>query len=1164
MTIHREARRGTTRPRKWRRWISYTNVTRVVWIVAALALVAWVAEGVYILITQDTTGFEQWRRRNAGFETVMRFVGPVLTASIAATLFLFWWYRWTKRRYLAKARDDPRGLVLTAGSDTAEIVGREEIAQVIAERLRERDTRRPYLLVGGVGVGKTAVLVRLTELLAEQNAVPVPIRLRDATDGSDLNFERMARERFAEEAPRGILARGKTERVWQQLLADDKPVVIADGLEEALLGDGLQQNRDNIIRRAIERAHEEKLPLVIASRPHSPLESTSAAIVELEPLGEEEALRFVQARVPETDERRVDWIVETAEVTESPVYLQIARELHRHGALEHDRPDNDPQHMNTRSRDRGTLRLWLLETWDEALCEGRLREGVALSPQARRDTLEVVSALACVGLLQDNLEVGFGELLDTDVHPGPARRAQARAEHLWAGRRGFDRYGRRGNDFSEWHRQQIWDVLRERLGDEERKRLHGGNMDQCRAALARFASNADKLGLVEGFERRVRFPHSIIQAYFGYRVLNHLGERGAGELVEHSLQPPGPSRELLIALVLLSRRKASERRTPGGGVRAEAKKEIEELVRRSPVRGHTLAHRLCRAANRRTDDPKALDLYSAAVEIESAEEEPRLLGAIVGRVRTSWAGFRGDRRTLEDAKLRLLKQLGAALRRVSHRIDSTPLYDQLFEIGIQDPSYSIRLAAAQEFGTGGNAAFAVIRGRVGLNTDPVREYDDRLGELKAWKQKEYAKWAERMGRARVTGAPSRATADRIDRLQQDRREVNQEYRRKRVALSREFVMRAWMIPMLLGSVDDAHRDEARERLTLWLQHLDPKATGGVPDLPLALEAALAQGFKYAANRRKRHPQVYPGGRADLIRQAETVLQQSRCWYSQLVLLQALCLWELPDSVGVHERDPHEVAGRDGRDGAHERSRKLGGTTAVQTVERWLSMAGTVNRAPGSPGADGDSRRPALHPFVAAAGDLVTLALETGQPERFLWIDEKGVADNIGARTGNPEGYRKHSLWIPPSVGWSTLDARAQRLVADVLVMLNLIERDGHPDEVEERMARAEWPGMPLPPCIRSDRGPLRPDLRAGVSDPPTPGATCLPDCKFQLCPYPPRGCVPRGEIREPFCRQQQALLPGRVRRHLPAMLRGGTARWVSMRARELDDFWHEMAGRTRN
>ncbi|MFJ8632589.1 ATP-binding protein [Streptomyces sp. NPDC093568] len=1159
LTIRLEARRGSTHSKKWRRWFTYTNVTRVVWTVAALALLAWIVEGLYILISSRTTGFEKWRQGNEGFETVLRFVGPVLAASIAATLFLFWWYRWTKRRYLAKARDDPHGLVLTAGPDTAEIVGREEIVRVIAERLRERETRRPYLLVGGVGVGKTAVLVRLTELLAEQNAVPVPIRLRDANGGTDLNFERMAKQRFTEEAPRGILARGKTDRVWQQLLADDKPVVIADGLEEALLGDG--QNRDNIIRRAIERAYEEKLPLVIASRPHSPLESTPAAIVELEPLSEEEALRFVQARVPDTDERRVDWIVETAEVTESPVYLQIARELHRHGALEHDRPDADPQHMNTRSRDRGTLRLWLLQTWDEALCEGRLREGVALSRRERRDTLEVVSALACVGLLQDKLEVGLGELLDSDVHPGPARRAQARAEHLWSSGRGFDRYGKRGNVFSEWHRQQIWDVLCQRLGPQERTRLRGGNMDQCRAALARIARNADKLGLVEGFERKVRFPHSIIQAYFGYRLLGQLGERGAGELIEHALQPPGPSRELLMALVLLSRRRAARRRARGGGVRAEAKKEFDERLRHSRVWGHTLAHRLCKAAERRTDDPKALDLYAAAVEIESAEDSPRLLGDILAEVRQTWMGFKGDRRTLDDAKLRLLRQLGAALRSVSDRIDTTPLYEELVEIGIREPSYSIRLAAAQEFGTGGNPAFAVIRSRVGLNTDPVQEYNDRLGELKDWKRREHERWAERMADARAARVASRARSERIARLQQDRRELNQEYRAKRVDLFREFVMRAWMIPMLLGSVDGAHRDEARERLTRWLRHLDPKATGGTPDLPLALEAALAQGFKYAANRRIRHPQAFPDGRADLIRQAETVLQQSRCWYSQLMLLQALCLWELQDSAGLHERDPHAVRGR----GAREPVRVMGGTTAIRTVERWLSMVGTaVSRAPGYPEADGVSSRQSLHPFVAEAGDLVALALETGQPERFLWIDEKGVADNIGARTGNPEGYRKHNLWIPPSVGWSTLDARAQRLVADVLVMLNLIERDGHPDEVEERMARVEQQGMPLPPCIRTDRAPLRPDLRAGMADPPAPGTSCLPDCKFQLCPYPPRGCVPRGEIREPFCRQQQALLPGRVRRHFPRVLRRKTPRWVSMRVRELDGFWQQMAGRTRS
>ncbi|MFI9151934.1 NACHT domain-containing protein [Streptomyces sp. NPDC053367] len=1165
LTIRLEARRGTTRPRKWRRWLSYTNATRVVWLIALFAVLAWCAEGVYILVSQHTTAFETWND-NDGFDTIVRFVGPVLTASIAAALFLFWWYRWTKRRYLTKAREQPRRLVPTAGPDSERIVGREQIAEVIAERLRERDTRRPYLLVGGVGVGKTAVLVRLTEMLARQHAVPVPIRLRDSLDGAELNFEQLARRRFAEEAPHGVLARTKTDRVWQQLLADDKLVVIADGLEEALLDDDLQQNRDNVIRRAIERAHREKLPLVIASRPHSPLESTSAAIVELEPLSEEEALLFVDADIPETDARRLDWIVETAEMTESPIYLQIARELHRHGALERDRPRNDPDRLDTRSWDRSMLRLWLLQTWEHTLCEGRLRQDVALSPHERRDTVEVVSALACLGLLQDKLEVGLAELIDRNAHLGTGRRARAQAERMWNGRHRFDRYGSNGNVFTEWHRQRIWDALCERLSDENARRLREGDVNQCRALLARLTGDAIRLRLVEGFERKVRFPHSIMQAYFGYRVLNHLGERGAARLAEQALQPPGPSRELLIALVLQSRRRAADLSVEGGSVRAEAKKRMKEQVRQAPVTPRTLTQRLCAAADRRTDDPKSLDLYAAALEIESVEDDPALLKDIVGKVRKHWSGIRGDQRTLEEAKRAVIKQLGAALRATGDRIDTTPLYERLFEIGVSEPSYSIRMSAAQEFGAGGNAAFAVIRSRVGLRSDPVQEYAARVAGLKARKRQDFEVWVREMARARAlrTTSPA-ASCERIAELQRARQRLTRRHRQQRVELLREFVMRAWMVPMLLGSVDDSHRDEARERLTRWLRHLDPNATGGTPDLPLALESALAQGFKYAANRRKRHPATYPGARADLIRTAETVLQQSRCWYAQLSLLQALCLWELPDSVGRHERGRASSAGpgEDG-DGMSEAPRAIGDTHAVQTVKRWLSMAGTVNRPPGRAGPDDDAHRRHLHPFVAEAGDLVALALETGQPERFVWIDEKGVADTIGSRIDDRGAYRKHSLWIPPSVGWSTLDPRAQRLVADVLVMLNLVERDGTPDEVEERMARAEQPGMPLPPCIRTNRSPLRPDLRVGTAVPPAPGSACLPDCKFQLCPYPPRGGVPRGEIREPFCRQQQALLPGRVRRYLPRAFRRKTPAWVGMRVGELDRFWDAMALRTRD
>ena len=56
-----------------------------------------------------------------------------------------------------------------------------------------------------------------------------------------------------------------------------------------------------------------------------------AAIIELEPLSEEAALQFVKKGGPARDANRLDWIVETADVAEEPLYLQITRQLHRAG-----------------------------------------------------------------------------------------------------------------------------------------------------------------------------------------------------------------------------------------------------------------------------------------------------------------------------------------------------------------------------------------------------------------------------------------------------------------------------------------------------------------------------------------------------------------------------------------------------------------------------------------------------------------------------------------------------------------------------------------------------------------------------------------------------------------------------------------------------------------
>ena len=202
----------------------------------------------------------------------------------------------------------------------------------------------------------------------------------------------------------------------------------------------------------------------------------------------------------------------------------------------------------------------------------------------------------------------------------------------------------------------------------------------------------------------------------------------------------------------------------------------------------------------------------------------------------------------------------------------------------------------------------------------------------------------------------------------------------------------------------------------------------------------------------------------------------------------------------------------------------------------------------------------LHPFVAEAADLVTLALETGHPEQFLWIDEHGAVDSVGSTPADPERYRKHNLWIAPSSGWTSLHPRAQRLLADVLIMLNLTERDGSPDAIEERLELTDR--SDLPPCVTHDRTPLHPERSVGRDDRDEPGSTCLPTCTFRLCPYPPKAARTQKEIEEPFCRQQQALLHSHRRWHLPALTRR-TASWVSIPVRELHAFWEVMAHRKR-
>jgi hypothetical protein len=1042
----------------------------------------------------------------------------LLTLALLSAFFLLGRLWYLRRRYLRTARFRPQDVVPTAGSIIGDVVGRDELCRVMIADLRDARIRRPHVVVGGIGTGKTALLVRLTKLLARQHAVPVAVRLRDAQ--KSLDFRELARERFIADLESGILSDAEGEKVWRQLLKEGRIIVLADGLEEALIEPDAKAERDNLIRLAIRQAHKDKLPLIIASRPHSPLRGTEAALVELEPLSEEAALDYIQRRDQTKEEQRIDWIVETADVTETPLYLQIARQLQRVGLLVYVSANLDDKQLDTRSADRAGLRVGLLKTWMQAVFNGHFPPGVALSRKDRVAAIEQLSVLACIGLRHDTLEV---ELEDFETL----------VEHK-----------RNGQNLP--------------IIEEARRRVEAtGHSFDVRLA----ATWGTQLQLVEAQEGAVRFPHSILQAYLGSRLIGYA--MADADFRAEALDSAG--RELLIALVMHFRAMPRQHGTGGraepdpampgpaepatagvdpmASATAAPEPSAPDSAGATPAGADTNSSRqeaepvdlrplLCKAATKRAD-AKALDLYATALEIDSADPTPEHQ-AIATEIAENWKKqVERDPRTLEHAKLNLVRRFGEAMRTITQRRNGTnsrsslettprtnpdkdhgpssgiegpvrPAYRQLFEIGCCEPSYPVRLSAAQEIGVGGDDALAEL----------VEVLELSLPERRNQTQ---ARVNDPANAADGQQHQSETVRQGEQRKQQEQPKEQEEEEKTQ----RRNIMRAWLAPLLIGSATAHGSWETAVRLLnqcldfVYEQNQRP----GRERSGLSVEIALAQGFKYAANRRRENPQAQDDARAYLAEQAKEMLGTCRFWFTRLTLLHALTLWHLPDG---ENRRPDQRRDLDYK----------------ALVAHWSDMEGGRRQD-----------RHNEHPFVAETCRLAVRALETGQPERYMWIDESGVVSRVGSCPAKPQSQRKHNLWIPPSTGWTALSPRAQQLVADVLLLLNLAER-GESSGRDMRLQRTNR--NYLPPCMVEDRSPLDPNRPLGMAGDFEPGSSCKAGCRFGLCPYPPKGGqYYRQELSEAFCRRQQRLLSRE-------MFRPRAAPWQEMSAARLRRFWQEL------
>jgi hypothetical protein len=1005
---------------------------------------------------------------------------PLLTLALASLLYLFFRFRRVSGAYLRKAREAPLDLVETAGGIFGRVVGRDQLCDVLMEDLRDTRFRRAHVVVGGIGTGKTALLVLLAQRLAQRKAVPVPLRLRGA--GADLDFRALAYERFKREVQGHIRSEGEVEKVWQRLCQQGRIVVLADGLEDALAEDEVQEDRDTVIRLAVRRANEERLPLVITSRPHDALRGLDASVTDLEPLSEEAALAYISSGTAWEDRQRLDWIVEKAGIAEAPTYLQVARELNQEGLLERALTGRFEEGVETRGGDRAALRLHLLDTWLGALVAGRLRPWLPLGQDDRRVALEYLSALACVGLAADSAEVRIAHVVD-EHDPAASPYPEVVAELA--------------------------------------KRVQGSRLDIRLAAHWGMG-----MGLVELGGDRVRFQHSVIQAHLGARFMNAVLHPDVPDTPEERRYFPAalenPGRELLIALVLHSR-------TLDGSCPRMARPTDDHAWCPVSAARDLLMRAACRAqydtAGRQNDrhhdpaDPqhlfirtlhaKALQMYTAALEIDTVEAQPQQQ-RIAMELAMSWPELRArDPHTLSVTKSMLVARFGEAMRGVARQDPKQPAYRELFLIGRMEPAYGVRVAIAQEIGSGGDLAFEMLEPQLRA---PQTVEERPLERAPDWP---LHLWPDQ----RPEGPEEPGEDDDIALLRRLEEQEREDEERKR----REDTLCAWLIPLLVGSVPTRRHGTPSEILESWVQRVGAPAQDG--PLDLALEVALAQGFKYAANRRGRHPHARPQAREQLSEQAREMLKRSRFWFTRLTLLHALTLWEMPESAAM--------AADLGEHGSHP----------ARQVRQWLAVP------EGSP----------QHPFVEAAAELCVWALMTRRPERFLWIDEAGVSAHVGSQPAGGEEMRKHQLWIPPSTGWSTLHPRAQQLLADVMLLLNLAERGDWPKDRLRRLRRTDRPD--LPPCLTKDRRPLAPD-RAPVRTAAThAGSNCRDDCAFELCPYPSPGRVNghRPELSEAFCRAQFTLLSRSRSRPRPE------ARWQrGTNLAELRLFWERMSKRAQN
>ncbi|WP_331453498.1 hypothetical protein [Streptomyces sp. SS162] len=1021
-----------------------------------------------------------------------------------------------------------------------------------------------------------------------------------------------------------VSSRSEAEKVWHRLRRQsDRVVVLADGLEDALKD---APDRENVIREAIGKAGKDGLPLVVTSRPEKSLESIDAAQTHLGPLSEEAALHYVaEATNWRSDRQRMSWVVEAAEIAESPLYLNIAKDLERRGLLE---PvvggGGEDEYSDPRDHDAWVLRYDMLDAWVQALVDGHLYPEQPLSRAGRRRVVDCLSALACAALRTNSTYVAYDALTRTSRDDEKNRVVDALLGYL-AGPSGPSGPAGAGRAARPAGRAV---ASRADASGQGARTNPAGHIDVRLAG-----SWGSRLGLVEVQDQGVRFHHSVLQAYLASRCMGALMpvrtaavsvprpvgmaavSRYAGGPVEEllilssatetedvtdayftpALRRPG--RELAMSMVFYSRSRGAlegchgreadraasgadcerEHRCPISIVRDllldAARQAVDEISRpsdgaRRPGSGSDMEQ-----------DPKirALELYSAALDVDSFHHEP-LHHSLVEEIESHWESLQTyNDMKLDTPKKALVWRIGVtgrllAVRRLlppsaAERVHAETAYDVLFAMARKEPSHGVRFAMAQVIGEGGDEAFDAIKDQLA----PARP-------APAFTFSAFSAFS-------AVAGPAGAEAVAVD------------------------------IEALAYSLGLGRAGDGAASATLPDSDGPPSAPGTTRTERLARKCRAEiiqkrQEDEEAAEREERR-EAEADWRSEIMKAWVVPMLVQSCTRTphEDTPYTVLSQWmerHRHDGIGIAQ----EVAFAQGfRHAANHRTpstkparaRNVLNTQAAEMLKYtrywyarlallhalalWTLPDDVAQKQPrrgrgANPAREirqwleqrGEHTRKGRlrdeHPLVRAAARMARYALQTRRPDRFLWIDEAGTAAQIGSETGSLRERRMHDLWIPPSRGWSTLDPAAQQLLADVMVLLTLTEERGDRPQDARRHLEAAYSGWQqgMPPCMTVDRTPLSP-RQALVGETPRalPGSDCADGCRFRFCPYPPKGPQCRTELDELFCIHQRQMLDRLQFQAWQACRFRRRAPWqLDTTVANLRTFWNEMAARAGN